>query len=324
MKKIIFVCISMMFMIEGCAKEFNLTSSNEQVKEQQINSNAIQEMINQKESDYQYYSGVWSGEGVSHEYIIENGGIEFQVEIVNNNELKGFLYLQQGSSERFAEIDDISCNVENGECYYYFSDDGWGNRGTLFIQFKKNRIEIEVQDFVLSNINTSGFGINGSYVLMRELEQENGLDMTVKMSNSIPSIQQYHSTWTDERIQEELLKRKEYLQNCSYYGDILHYIENVREIRDIAMFLEPMYATNIEEYSKDDFIDIPPLIIYIAKNEIYARHGYIFRDKDLLNYFMGQLWYVPYVKAEEFDTSVFSEREKKNLELLVEIDTYKK
>ena len=64
--------------------------------------------------------------------------------------------------------------------------------------------------------------------------------------------------------------------------------------------------------------------IRTAKNEIYARHGYIFKDENLKNYFMGQLWYIPSVKAEEFDDSVFSDIEKRNLELLNRLDTYKK
>ena len=38
---------------------------------------------------------------------------------------------------------------------------------------------------------------------------------------------------------------------------------------------------------------------------------------------MGQLWYIPSVKAEEFDDSVFSDIEKRNLELLNRLDTYK-
>ena len=39
---------------------------------------------------------------------------------------------------------------------------------------------------------------------------------------------------------------------------------------------------------------------------------------------MGQIWYNPSVKAEDFDDSVFSDIEKRNLELLNRLDTYKK
>jgi hypothetical protein len=64
------------------------------------------------------------------------------------------------------------------------------------------------------------------------------------------------------------------------------------------------------------------LIIHLAKNEIYARHGYIFKDEDLNNYFNGQLWYEPSVKSENFDERVFNDYEKANLRLLTDLDTY--
>ena len=69
-------------------------------------------------------------------------------------------------------------------------------------------------------------------------------------------------------------------------------------------------------YTYSDFNNVPKLIIKLAKNEIYARHGYLFEDEDLLNYFLGQLWYVPTTISDDFDTSCFSEVEKQNLELL--------
>ena len=69
------------------------------------------------------------------------------------------MYSQQEISGRFAEI-DIICRIENGECYYPFSDDGWGNSGILYIQFETNVIKISVQDFVMGESNTSGFGID--------------------------------------------------------------------------------------------------------------------------------------------------------------------
>lgn len=60
----------------------------------------------------------------------------------------------------------------------------------------------------------------------------------------------------------------------------------------------------------------------LAKNEIYARHGYIFKNEDLYNYFMGCVWYNPTCKAEDFDDSVLNEYEKANLEILASMDTY--
>ena len=38
---------------------------------------------------------------VSHEEILRTGGAEFYAEITNNNELRGWMYVQQQRTERF-------------------------------------------------------------------------------------------------------------------------------------------------------------------------------------------------------------------------------
>lgn len=45
------------------------------------------------------------------------GGTEFSVAITNKIELNGYLYSQQGISERVAEIDNITGKIKNNECY---------------------------------------------------------------------------------------------------------------------------------------------------------------------------------------------------------------
>ena len=49
--------------------------------------------------DYQKYNGYWSANGQSDEDIKKNGGTEFHIEIVNGNELSGYLFSQEGTSE---------------------------------------------------------------------------------------------------------------------------------------------------------------------------------------------------------------------------------
>ena len=100
-------------------------------------------------------------------------------------------------------------------------------------------------------------------------------------------------------------------------------MENVMEVRDISMNIYPIYATDTRYYQASDFSNVPPLIIHVAKNEIYARHGYIFKNQDLNAYFLSQLWYLPEFDSETFDSSVFNEYENANLQLLVQLDTYK-
>ena len=44
--------------------------------------------------------------------------------------------------------------------------------------------------------------------------------------------------------------------------------------------------------------------LYVARNEIYARHGRRFQNQDLQTYFDGKDWYEPLYSPEEFDANV--------------------
>lgn len=58
--------------------------------------------------------------------------------------------------------------------------------------------------------------------------------------------------------------------------------------------------------------------IRLAKNEIYARHGRIFKDEYLDEYFRSKNWYCPSVEPEDFNVEVFNDYEKKNVEYLAD------
>lgn len=58
--------------------------------------------------------------------------------------------------------------------------------------------------------------------------------------------------------------------------------------------------------------------IDLIRNEIYARHGYIFQTAEFANYFNAQSWYVPSVPAASFNTGVFNAVENANLSLLIQ------
>lgn len=51
----------------------------------------------------------------------------------------------------------------------------------------------------------------------------------------------------------------------------------------------------------------------LMRNEIFARHGYIFKSDDLKNYFGNQAWYQP---INEDVTNMLSKIEKANIELI--------
>jgi hypothetical protein len=141
------------------------------------------------------------------------------------------------------------------------------------------------------------------------------------VENNIVSYPSYNSSWTEEII-NAINERSQYYSASAFYPEIMDYWENVREVRDISNVMEPLFETDKKYYTAEEFENEPMLVIHLAKNEIYARHGYIFSNKDLFNYFMGCIWYSPTCASSDFDDSVFNEYEKKNLEVLAELDTY--
>ena len=271
------------------------------------NDNEIQDTIHFVE-----YSGYWSCEGKTHEQILAEGGIELSCTITGDNQFSGTLFSQQEITERFATIEDISGKIEQAELYFDYADDEWGNSGTLYIRFLSDSIYVEILNYKKAD-NGSDYGINGSFELIREKED-------IKDNNVVYSG--YNSSWTEEEIINAINERSQYYRTSAYYSKIIDYWENVREVRDISNLIEPLFETDKKYYTKEEFKNEPMLVIHLAKNEIYARHGYIFTNEDLYNYFMGCIWYSPTCSSADFEDNVFNEYERANLEILADLDTY--
>lgn len=57
-----------------------------------------------------------------------------------------------------------------------------------------------------------------------------------------------------------------------------------------------------------------------ARNELYARHGRIFDDAELQDYFDAKDWYMGTVSSEDFDEGILNDYEMKNRDLIVEYE----
>ncbi len=65
--------------------------------------------------------------------------------------------------------------------------------------------------------------------------------------------------------------------------------------------------TNYQKVSKQDLGGLSDWDLDLMRNEIYARHGYIFNRQDLRSYFESQSWYFPaglYENREQVNKSV--------------------
>lgn len=59
----------------------------------------------------------------------------------------------------------------------------------------------------------------------------------------------------------------------------------------------------------------------IARNEIYARHGRMFDDESLQEYFNSLDWYSPSIAPDDFDESSLNDYERANLDLIISYET---
>ena len=66
----------------------------------------------------------------------------------------------------------------------------------------------------------------------------------------------------------------------------------------------------------DDLSSLSKDELKLARNEIFARYGYIFKSKELKDYFSGKDWYEPSIKPSKWKDSMLNKYEKKNVKLI--------
>ena len=76
-------------------------------------------------------------------------------------------------------------------------------------------------------------------------------------------------------------------------------------------------------YDKTFFEGLSDEELRLARNEIYARHGRMFREQALQSFFESRSWYEPKYSPDEFDaiqTSILNDYEISNRDLIVEVE----
>lgn len=84
----------------------------------------------------------------------------------------------------------------------------------------------------------------------------------------------------------------------------------------------PVFESDTRYYSEEEMQQMSwrPELVSVFRNEIYARHGYIFKNDVWNDFFSAYTWYSGVHPADSFDTGAFNEYEKANLKLAVEIE----
>ena len=80
--------------------------------------------------------------------------------------------------------------------------------------------------------------------------------------------------------------------------------------------------SNTRYYAESELTSMSDYQLYIARNEIYARHGRGFKTPELQNYFNGKSWYEMRYSPEQFEAmdSPLNDYERKNADLMLKIE----
>ena len=288
MKRFFCFAIILFFAINICA-----CSQNENLREE---STSISIPI----SDYAIYSGTWTSNGYAENYIYtQEGGAILSTQIEENHLEATYVYVQN-SSYRIASVENIDTEIMDSVAEFDFEDDGWGNSGKVRIVFGE-QVSVEINELEKNPDNATGMAISPAV-----LDRENSTETDTEEARD------------ENNIDQQMMARDPYRAASVYWSEVVEWDEdNGRYGMDRP--LEPILSSDQREYTIEELKDYPEDILYLALNEIYARHGYIFRNEDLQNYFMGQIWYTPLVEGENFSDEVFNEYEKENLKVLLKI-----
>lgn len=83
---------------------------------------------------------------------------------------------------------------------------------------------------------------------------------------------------------------------------------------------EVLYASDSHYLDEEMLSRWDAYDLYLARNEIYARHGYIFKNQDLQEYFGSKSWYQG--RTQEVSDSSLNEYERANIQLILSLENH--
>jgi hypothetical protein len=78
-----------------------------------------------------------------------------------------------------------------------------------------------------------------------------------------------------------------------------------------------LYDSDCRYVTQEELSSYSGLYLMLARNEIYAKNGYIFNDQNIQRYFDYKDWYYGYVPSQNFAPAVFNEYEEYNIQMIL-------
>lgn len=148
----------------------------------------------------------------------------------------------------------------------------------------------------------------------------------IALQGSYPDIEDQEGQLSAKNIEQqkvvECAIKEDKVESISYRNLSEDEIAQIQAAKEEALRQEYIFPDSDKKYlSEDEVRSVEVDRLKLARNEIFARHGYIFNSEELQTYFDGTSWYQGTVPAEQFQgDAVFNDFEKKNIELIQKVE----
>ena len=212
------------------------------------------------------------------------------------------------------------------------SEDSWGNRNVLYLVYKAQVNDVYTNGEETYDQTNDIYWYTAYYDLLVNPEGVTTVDLTdystpgdsFTIDSGISSGWWSTKSWYYYGYEtlEKLYKAAVIANSESYKHE-----DNVGEDMGAAVELEEEKAdekengiifpnSSREEITEKDAADLSDEELRYAINELYARHGYIFKDDAMRSYYENFDWYEETVAPDAFSLDLFNDTERKNIEIL--------
>lgn len=272
--------------------------------------------------DQQYwYCGVYAPEQFSDSML--NVYETANVQLLSNREAQlGTYQLDTGYYDYWPVYEYM-----DSSCEYYYYDDYYVDPDS-YILYDSDRRYIsssEISQLTLQEINYAKneiYARRGRIFRSQELsdyfEQKNWYWGHISPEQFSDSMLNTYETANVAALQKEEFARQSggyVLDSYGYtYSGVGSYTSHYSYQPSVSDYI--FWDSNIRYLSESEAASLSLQQLNYARNEIYARRGYIFQSQELRDYFESKYWYYGIIPSSQFSFSVFNSFEAANIELL--------
>lgn len=277
------------------------------------------ELQNYFNEQYWYY-GIYAPEQFSADML--NVYETANVELLSQREAElGTYALDSGYYDYGVVYQYISNGYSAQQDSYYVDPDS-------YIFYDSNRRYLSTGELAQLSLQELNYARNEIYARRGRLFQSQELSDYFSQKNwywGYLSPDQFPEAMLNayEAANVEALKQAEYGRQSSGYildqygysyigiGSYTGYCEYTPSTNDYIF-----WDSNIRYLSDNEVAALSLQQLNYARNEIYARRGYIFQSQELRDYFGSKYWYYGSIPSSQFSSAVFNAYENANIELL--------